>query len=108
MEKMLSLSDKSEIMPYLLNGRIYSFLTQLMSSDDLMINSVFLLIIQMFLEKVPEVYIHFYREGIIDKLEKLSDIKTQPKLQIYMLLNRGNPFPLGSILNILLDNLKIK
>ena len=52
MEKMLSLSEKSEIMPYLMNGRIYSFLTQLMSSDDLMINSVFLLIIQMFLGRL--------------------------------------------------------
>ena len=95
MEKMLSLSEKTEIIPYMKNGRIYSFMTQLMSSDDLMINSVFLLIIQIFLEKIPEVYMQFYREGIIDKLEKLSDVKTQPKLQIYMLINRNNAFPLS-------------
>lgn len=99
MEKMLSFSEKSEILPYMGNGRIYSFLTQLMSSDDLMINSVFLLIIQIFMDKIPEVYHNFYREGIIDKLEKLSDVKTQPKLQIYMLINRTSPFPLSCNIN---------
>ena len=95
MEKMLSFSEKQEVMPHMSNGRIYFFLTQLMASDDLMINSVFLLIIQIFVEKMPELYHIFYREGIVDKLEKLSDVKTQPKLQIYMLINRSNPFPLS-------------
>ena len=95
MEKMLSFSEKQEVMPHMSNGRIYFFLTQLMASDDLMINSVFLLIIQIFVEKMPELYHIFYREGIIDKLEKLSDVKTQPKLQIYMLINRSSPFPLS-------------
>ena len=85
MEKMLSFSEKQEVMPHMSNGRIYFFLTQLMASDDLMINSVFLLIIQIFVEKMPELYHIFYREGIVDKLEKLSDVKTQPKVQIYML-----------------------
>lgn len=91
---MLSISEKNEVLPFLKNSRIYSFLTQLMTSDDIMINSVFLLIIQIYLEKAPEFYLNLYREGIIDKLEKLSDVKTQPKLQIYMLLNRLTPYPL--------------
>lgn len=97
LEKMLSLSEKNDVLPFMKNGRIFSFLTQLMSSDDIMINSVFLLIIQIYVEKSPEFYLQLYREGIINKLEKLSDTKTQPKLQIYMMINRMNPYPLCNI-----------
>ena len=89
LEKMLSLSEKNDVLPFMKNGRIFSFLTQLMSSDDIMINSVFLLIIQIYVEKSPEFYLQLYREGIINKLEKLSDTKTS-----ILLSRKSLPSPL--------------
>lgn len=95
MEKIFTFSNPKELVLFLKNADFPAFLSKITASDDLMKIAFFLLIVSSALQKLPELFIAFLREGIIGFLEKLALDEDLTNLQIYPLfkppVNKFNP-----------------
>lgn len=91
-EKIFSFSNKKEISSFLKNTDFPAFISKLTVSNDLMKISFFLLISEASLQKLPELFIAFLREGIIDFIEKLSLEEEMNFLQIFPLFKSQAKF----------------
>ena len=63
-EKMLTFSESFEVQKILKNVNLSNFLSQQLLSEDMMIVTITLLIIDVTIEKNPEIYVTFVREGL--------------------------------------------
>lgn len=84
-EKIFTFSTKKEIAGFLKNMDFPAFLSKLTTSNDLMKVAFFLLISETALQKLPELFVPFLREGIIDFVDKLSLDEEMKFLQLFPL-----------------------
>lgn len=91
-EKIFSFSTKKEIALFLKNMDFPAFLSKLPISNDLMKIAFFLLITDSALQKLPELFIPFLREGIMDFIDKLSLDEEMKNLQVFPLFKQQAKF----------------